>query len=291
MAVRTKAQLKVVKGEKDYLAIARQKVYTPSMKPPKWRFLIYSRNKKGKTTFCMSAGKPNVLIADPEYGVDKYVKTDPYVWPITKWEDTQDLWGALRTGQLSPKILGLGPEEEPFKWVALDGMTKINNYALRYIMSLGETTNLDRKPGIVDRRDYNKSGELIKELVLKFDALDMGVIYTAQERMITTSNDGADEDETAEASTFFVADLPAGARGTVNSVVDVIGRLYVRKVEFKRKGGGDTVTKNQRRLWLDNHPMYDTGGRSDYELPEFIKNPTVPLLVETMLNGSSQTKN
>lgn len=271
--------------EKDYLAIARKKVYNPSKKAPKWRFLVYSRNKKGKTTFCMSAGRSKVLIADPEWGVDKYVKTDPYVWPLERWEDTQDLWGALRTGELSPKTLGLGPEDEPFEWVALDGMTKINNYALRYIMALGEATNLDRKPGIVDRRDYNKSGELIKELVLKFDALPMGVIYTAQERMVTLSED-QEEDETAEASTFFVADLPAGARGTVNSVVDVIGRLYVRKVEFKKKGGG-TVIKNQRRLWLDNHPMYDTGGRSEYELPEFIRNPTVPLLVETMLKGKT----
>lgn len=275
--------------ERDYLKLAAQRMTTPSRMTPKFRILVYSRNKKGKTTFCMSANEiGRILIIDPEGGTEKYKKSDPHVWPISQWEDVQPVWGALRTGKLSPKVAGLGPEEEPYDWVALDGMTKINNMALRYIMRMGEEANLDRRPGIVDRRDYNKSGELIKELILKFDALPVSVIYTAQERVIS-QNEDAEADETNESSVFFVPDLPAGARGSVNSVVDVIGRLYVTKAQFKNpKDPDNPIEKNQRRLWVGDHPQYDTGFRTEisHQLPDVVKNPTVKRIVDLILEGA-----
>lgn len=276
-------------AERDYLKVARASVTRPSKMPPRFRLLIYSRNKKGKTRFCLTAQEMgNLLVVDPEWGTEKYKKIDPYVWPISKWEDLQAVWGALRTGKLSPKALGQGKSDDPFTWVALDGMTKINNFALRYIMKQGEEANLDRKPGIVDRRDYNKSGELIKELILKFDNLPISVIYTAQERIIS-GNDDLEADETSESSVFFVPDLPAGARGAVNSVVDVIGRLYVTKAQFKNpKDPDNPIEKNQRRLWIDTHAQYDTGYRSEWELPELVKSPTVKKLTELILEGRSQ---
>lgn len=259
--------------QKDYVKIAQSKITKPSKMKPKWRFLIYSRHKKGKTTFCMSVNKmkgEKILILDAERGTDKYRKVDPDVWPITKWEDLQDAWGFLRTGK------------HDYTWVALDTMTKIHNMALRYIMRLGEDKNLDRIPGVVDQRDHGKAGELSKELVYKMDALPMGIIYTAQEKIDKGKDD---EDELAESSVFYVPDMPPGVRGAVNSNVDVIGRLYVTKVDFKNPNGGDPITKNQRRLWINNHAMYDTGARSEYEVPDMLKNPTVEGLTSLLLEG------
>jgi hypothetical protein len=269
-------------AEKDYIAIAKRKVTKPSQQKDRGRkLLVYARNKKGKTTFGLSAGIQKTLVLDPERGTDPFVQADPHTWHIEKWQDMQEAYGALRTGQLSPKLLGHGPSDKPYTWVLVDGLTRLNNMALRYVMSVAEERDLDRKPGMVDRRDYNKSGELMKQMLTNFHNLKMGVIYTAQERMETS---GGEDDEEGESSVFYVPDLPKGVRGTVNSLVDVIGRLYVTTVTVKLKGGG-TKDRPQRRLWIGDHERYDTGYRSDFSLPPMIKDPTVPKLVNLMLTG------
>jgi hypothetical protein len=66
----------------------------------------------------------------------------------------------------------------------------------------------------------------------------------------------------------------------VNSLVDVIGRLYVVRTEVGGK------QKAVRRLQVGTHERYDTGYRSDYELPEVVRNPTVGKLVKLMQEGS-----
>lgn len=270
---------RVASKDKDYLAIAKKKINRPKDVDPKPKILIYGRNKKGKSTFAVSAGIEKTLVIDPEKGTDTMREKNPYRWPLERWEDMQEAWGALRTGQLSPALLGLGESDEPFSWVVVDGLTKINNMALRYIMSQAEQRDLDRKPGMVDRRDYNKSGELMKSMMQNFQTLDMGVIFTAQERMM--SMDAGDSDEDDE-TTYFVPDLPAGVRGAVNAIVDVIGRIYVVRIESK---DGETM-KPQRRLQIGVHERYDTGYRSDFILPDTIKYPTVPKLLKLMYEGS-----
>lgn len=262
---------------KDYLAVARQKVHRPATRKHYPKLMIYARNKKGKTTLSLSAGVETTILLDPEAGTDAMKAKNPYIWPIEKWEDLQDAYGALRTGQLSPKVLGQGKSDVPFQWVSVDGLTRMNNMALRYVMSVAEERDLDRKPGLVDRRDYNKSGELMKQMLNNFHSLKMGVIYTAQERMTTLDSGDHDEDEE---TTFFVPDLPAGVRGAANSLVDLIARLYVARVTLK-----DGKTKAQRRLQIGPHERYDTGFRSDFALPDMIRNPTIPKLVTAMVTG------
>lgn len=261
---------------KDYIAIARKNVRRVADHQHYPKILVYSRNKKGKTTFSLSAGIDKTIVLDPEDGTSEMRSKNPYVWPIAKWEDIGDAYGALRTGELSPKLLtGKGPDE-PFEFVSMDGVTKINGMALRYIMKVAEERDLDRRPGMVDRRDYNKSGQLMRDMLNNFHTLKMGVIYTAQERMITADSGDSDEDEE---STFFVPDLPAGVRGEVNSIVDVICRLYVVRVETKNG------TRPQRRLQIGPHERYDTGYRSDYVLPDMIRNPTIPKLLSLIREG------
>lgn len=262
--------------QKDYLAIAKKNVIRVADDAYFPKLLVYSRNKKGKTTFALSGGIEKTLVLDPEQGTKAMLSKNPYVWPINKWEDMGDAYGALRTGQLSPKALtGQGPDE-PFEFVSVDGVTKINGMALRYIMRVAEERDLDRRPGMVDRRDYNKSGQLMRDMLNNFHTLKMGVIYTAQERMITSDSGDNDEDEE---TTFFVPDLPAGVRGEVNSIVDVICRLYVVRVETKNG------TRAQRRLQIGPHERYDTGYRSDYVLPDMLRNPTVPKLLTLIREG------
>lgn len=263
--------------EKDYLAVAKKKVHRAGDKPFHPKFLIYGRKKKGKSTLALSAGVERTLVLDPEEGVEYKNKTRPYIWPISRWEDFDEAYGALRTGKLSPALLGQGKETRPFRVVSVDGLTRNNNQSLRFIMSQAEEQNLDRKPGIVDRRDYGKSGELMKQMMANFHTLPMIVVYTAQERMITGSWDDDDGDE--DDSVMYVPDIPQGVRGHINSLVDVIGRIYTVRVDAK----GEEVT--ERRLQIGVHDKYDTGVRTEFELPEMVKNPTLPLLVKLMKEG------
>lgn len=273
-----------VKSEKDYLAAAKRSVKRVGDDPFWARILVYARNKKGKTTFSLSGGIERTLLIDPENGTDLLRTAKPYIWPVKKWEDMDEVWGAVRTGKLSPDALGLGPSKKPFDTLSIDGTTRLNNLALRYIMRQAEQLNLDRRPGIVDRRDYNKSGELMKQMLLNFHALPMHVIYTAQERMITGSDDDAEE---GDASVYYVADLPNGVRGALNGIVQVIGRLYVATVQMKT-AKGEIVDRKQRRLWVGVHDAYDTGFRSEFQMPDFLKNPTLDALVASML-GTTPT--
>jgi hypothetical protein len=271
-----------VAQKKDYEAIARDKIKRPSEIPEKEKFprlLVYGRNKKGKTTFCSSAS--NVLIIDPEEGTKYLTKTDPHVWRINKWEEMDEVEKFLRLGK------------HDYQWVALDPMTRIHNMALRWVMNQANERSLDSRPVMVDKRFHGQAGEMTKQLLWNFHSLPMGVIYTAQERIEAAI--GMDDDEDADdAATSFVPDLPKGARNAVNSIVDVIGRIYVVKTDVKFRNPTtkqvEEKTVLQRRLWLEPHPAYDTGYRSEYvNLPQYLKNPTVPKLLELISTGKVST--
>lgn len=255
---------------KNYAAIAASKITRPaeSSRPP--RILVYSRNKKGKSTFCTTA--PNVLIIDPEGGTDGMVKRNPHVWPIAKWTDMDDPYHYLKGGKHN------------YEWVSLDGLTRLGGMSLRYVMSQEEERDITRKPGMVQKQDYGKSGKLLEGMINNFCSLDMGVIFTCQERIIEVTDEGgeSDDDDAETTQILYVPDLPKGARGVANSVVDVIGRLYTVKADHPKLVGESYI---QRRLWIEPHVAYDTGYRSDYRMPPFVKSPTVPKLVRLLREG------
>lgn len=258
---------------KDYAAIARAKIRKPGDVERHPRFLVYSRNKKGKTKFCSTAS--NVLILDPENGTDWLVNSAPNVWPVSSWEDIDEAYKFLKTGK------------HDFQWVAVDGATRMSNMALRWVMHQEEERDLDRRPGMVQKRDYGRAGEMFKGMLLNFQTLPMGVIYTAQERIIEVGDTESGDEDVESSSHMYVPDLPNGARGSLNSIVDVIGRLYVVQSTKKVRRNGEIMEVDypQRRLYLGEHVQYDTGGRSEYTLPPFLKDPTVERLSKLISEG------
>lgn len=263
---------------KDYDRIARKKIRKPSDLQVKYpRFLVYSRNKKGKTWFCLTA--PNVLVLDPENGTDEFTKRDPNVWPIDTWSDLDEAYHFLKGGNHS------------YEWLAVDGVTRMSNMSLRFVMRKGEERDLDRTPGMVQRQDYGKAGELLKGMILNFQTLPMGIVYTAQERLIDVTSEDLDDDDAEDTTHMFVPDLPKGTRGTLNSVVGVIGRLYVVKAMKKVRRDGEVIEKPypQRRLWIGDHVAYDTGFRSEFtNLPPMLKDPTVERLTNLIRKGNAR---
>jgi len=176
-------------------------------------------------------------------------------------------------------------------------MTRISNYALRWVMTQNGDHVLVNKPSQIAPRDYGRAGEMVKGLLHNFHTLrDIGIIFTAQERMeiIEEVDDTLNEDEDATpAGYMFVPDLPKGARSGMNGVVDLIGRIYIVKGEFEVQKviKGKTVTRStniQRRLWVGPDDRYDTGARSSFVLPDFIENPTVASVVAAMREGKTK---
>lgn len=265
-------------AKKDYDAIAKRKITTPreakNKRPP--RILVYGRNKKGKTRFGMTA--PNVLVIDPEHGTDQYERQNPNVWHLDEWEEVDEVYKYLKNGR------------HPYEWVFLDGMTKIHNSGLNFVMKIEEERDLSRQPGFVQQRDYGKAGEMIKSMVWNYHTLPMGVIYSAQERIERNSSVDGDDDDAEEPAAAIVPDLPKGARASLNSIVGVIGRIYTVKTEIKVREEGQIVEKMgvQRRLWLEPHAAFDTGYRSDHVLPPYIPNPTVPKLLNYLSTGKAK---
>jgi hypothetical protein len=274
---------------KDYAAIARAKISRPGTgRMP--RYLVYGRNKKGKTRFCATA--PNVLICDPEDGTIAETKLDPDVWHVTQWTDLDDVYNAIKSGIKSPKT------GEPYKWVALDGMTQMLGMAVRFVQNQIGDVDLTKKPTDQDqRRLYGRANQLIQGMLHNFHSLrSTGLIFTASERVVEIENmeDLGDDDDATPSSFQYVPDLSPGARAPLNQVVDVIGRIYVVRGDFERKirtKVGDKVvvktveSKIQRRLFVAPHEMYDTGYRSGYSLPDFIKEPTVATLGRALREG------
>lgn len=259
------------KGKKDYAAIAKKKIGGPGTKPK--RFLFYARNKKGKTNLLSSA--PNILIIDPENGTEELDKEKfaNNIWPVYKWEDMDEVFKFLRSG------------DHDFDWVGVDGLTRLHNMALRFVMTQAEERDLDRIPGMVQQKDHGKAGELTKGMLYNFHNLPLGVIYTAQERM-ENPGEFADEDEDVEeASARFVPDLPKGVRSAIVAIVSGIGRVYTVRID---DADGNLTT--QRRLWLAQSEAYDTGFRSQHTMPSYIKNPTIPKLLRVIETGKVTRK-
>lgn len=270
---------------KDYAAIAAAKIRQPQGNKREPRILVYGRNKKGKTRLCATA--PDVLILDPEDGTKYETKINPETWPIDKWEDINDAYLFLKGGGVSPKT------GKKYQWVAIDAGTRIAKIALRWVMAQAEERDLDRKPNQVGKQDYGRAGEMFAGMLFNFHSLsDVGLIITCGERMIEFETDESDE-EAETPGAMFVPDLPKGARGSLNSIVDVIGRIYTVTGEFPTKGRdrttGQIVTRKvqrvQRRLWVGTHSAYDTGYRSEFTLPNYIEDITVPRLITVLREG------
>lgn len=255
--------------ERDYSKVASRIVRPADMKR-KPKLAVYARNKKGKTTFGLSAGVERTIVLDPEHGTSTMIAKNPHVLPIEAWRDVDDYYKFLKKGK------------HDYTWVLIDGNTRLHNMCLHHVMKQQEERNLDRLPGTVTKRDYGRAGELYKDMIVNFCNLEMGVVFAINERL--DKGAGGDDDEEAEESEArVVPDLPQGVRGILNAEVDVIGRLYIAKTMVKKDGKKKEVL--QRRLRIAPHERYDTGFRSDYVLPDVVVEPTIKKLVRLMREG------
>jgi hypothetical protein len=265
-------------GKTNYSALAKQHIRMPDTDKPRMpRILVYGRNKKGKTTFGNSA--PDVLALDP----DDQPKALRPTWPIEQWEDMHEAYLYLRAGN------------HPYKWINVDGLSKIYVYALRWVRRESEerAKAMDKKPGMKKIQHYGWANDLFETMLNNFHSLrDLGIVFTAQERMVGVSelDDNTDDDDYTPTSYQYVVHLPKGARAPLNAIVDLTGRIYVVRGDFERrvKVNGEWEIqeyRKQRRLLIGVDDMYETGYRSDFVLPDIIEDPTVKKVVRALRTG------
>jgi hypothetical protein len=274
----------------DYTAIAKRKIYVPSdtdlidgTRMP--RILIYGRNKKGKTRFSTTA--PNVLILDPEDGTKQEVKRAPNVWPVGSWDDIHEAAGFMRSRHAKSPITG-----KPYEWCSWDGCTRIYDVAMGFVKKRAMERDLTRQPDHTEQRDFGNANSMMKEAAHQFHSIKhVGLIFTVQERMREIKNvEDLDDEDAAPATYMYLPDLPNGARSALNAMVDVIGRMYVVRGDFTRRvrQGGEIVevpSTKDYRMWIGPHDMYDTGYRSEFDLPDYLRNPTVKSVMAAIRQG------
>lgn len=263
---------------KDYSALAKQRIRQPETDQPRMpRLLVYGRNKKGKTHFGNTA--PDVLSIDPD---DQPEALRP-LWPVSQWSDLNDAYLYLRSG------------DHPYKWINLDGATKMYSYALRFVMKQSEerAKAMDRQPDQIGKQHYGRANQLFETMLHNFHSLrDIGIVITAQEKMVgvVEIDENTDDDDYEPTSYQYIVNLPKGARGILNAMVDMTGRIYVVTGDFTRriKVDGKRVTEEytkQRRLLIGVNDMYETGYRSNHSLPDVIEDPTVSKVVRALRTG------
>lgn len=260
----------------DYAAIAKTKIVTPGSEGRMPRLLVYGRNKKGKSTFGNSA--PNVLWVDPDdnpapYSVDR--------WPVTKWEDLDEIYSFLRGGK------------HGYQWVNLDGVTKMYFYGMRWTKRQHVEGSITKRPDQKKIQEYGKTNDIFETMLHNFHSLrDIGIVLSAQERMIpVTEMDNLEDDEDHEPTSYqYAVSLPKGARAPLNAMVDLTGRIYVVRGDFTRRVKVDGEWEEQeytkqRRLFIGVDDMYETGYRSNHVLPDVINDPTVTKVVRALRTG------
>jgi AAA domain len=229
----------------------------------KWvKICAYGPNGSGKTRFAASA--PKVLIIDINEEGDRSAKNIPgvRVIRIKKWEDIGVVYWYLESG------------DHPFESVAIDTVTKMHEMAMSFVLGEAEYKDLTRVRAMPQRKDWNRSGQLVKTMGLAFRNLPMHVIFTAQERKIR-------DDDTQEILERTV-DLPAGARGTILDSVGIIGRMIPRQVRVKDSHG------KRKKIWVDHlvvgkHEIMVTKDRTGPEegglLAPIIRRPTMDQII------------
>jgi hypothetical protein len=236
---------------------------------------IYAPHKIGKTLLTLTAApQGKLLIIDPQHGTDWMAELPenkrPHVWHIERYSEWEEVYNYLRN------------ERHPYTWVVNDTTNKLHNLSLRSVIGAEGDKPL---PSGISQPKRGLAGEKIKLMVDRFRKLPIGVIWTVNERVLEiTAADNSDQalldseelegtpsldENTSEVK--WVPDLPNDTRKYFVSELDIIGRLFtVPSLNGKRP---------ERRLRLAPHPLYETGYRSYYSLPETMIKPNIARLV------------
>lgn len=137
----------------------------------------------GKTVFCGTAPRCLILSTDPEGTLSaKRMGSKAEEWRIRSWEDDDGLTAAYRY------MRDEGCEE--FDWLCIDNITEAQELAKFRCMELARAHNKKLDPFIPSQQDYQRSQNMLVQMVKQFHDLPINIIWTAHR---TEMEDGEGE--------------------------------------------------------------------------------------------------
>lgn len=214
------------------------------------KMLVYGQNGKGKTRF--GASGPKTLIVDcNEKGSLSIRRFPAKVFKIETWTDVDLAFWYLKGGN------------HPFETVVLDTVTSLAQLCMKFVLGDEASRDPTKDPDMPSKREWGKVGELMRTVILNYRNLPMHVVFLAQERR------GFADDEDDDAPEVFPEVSPS-VRTTLTASVDIIGRVYVKEVVTKGKGGKKTTVPAYYML-VGPSERYVTKDRSESGLPKALK--------------------
>lgn len=245
------------------------RVHRPSPKMTRISATIYGKGGTGKTTLLGTMPGQGLLIDIPQIEGGTVVlgdRDDIDVFEVTKWDDFQEPYDAIKAGLPSPL------SARRYDWVAIDSITAAQALATR--KAVRERT-ISGDPMLITQQDWGKIGSLMSQLLFDFRTLPVHVLFTAQERLR----------ETGDVYEYQPEVSPMTLSHLIPSQF-LVGRLYTAEVEED----GKMVT--ERRLRVGNSERYTTKVRAipGRDLPNIIQNPNLKDIFAWLLGSKNATR-
>jgi hypothetical protein len=224
--------------------------------------LLYGKPKRGKTTLAATAPKPIIIDCNEKGTISIRDVPDVKVFRVGIWSDID----------LAKWYLYYGNHDR--ETAVIDTLTSLAHLCMQHVLGR-EGEDMDYAVAArIRRQDWGDVADLMRSIILDFRNLPMNVIFIAQEKR------GFSDDEEEDTAEIFPAISPA-VRDTLTAAVDIIGRLTIKEVLIKGKGGKKRKVW-QRRLLIGDNDTAVTGERVstlDSALPKTIKNPNLSKLI------------
>jgi len=246
-----------------------RKVRPASKLPKRFRALVYGKSNTLKTR-TVSTLDDMLLIDVNEEGTDSVRNDyDPNVYRVYYWSDLTDVYWYLQSG------------DHPYKAVALDGLTGMQELCMKFVLGDEAARDASRDPDMPSRGVWGKVGELMKTQIVNFRNLPMHVIYTALERKKIT---GDEEDEDVEI--FTSPALSPSISGTAERAVGMIGYMQHRAVYLKpQEKGGKRRRVVRTRMYVGPSETYLTKDRYHIGV-DYVETPNLQALINNIYGNN-----
>lgn len=225
--------------------------------------LVYARNKVGKTRLCASCAKiAKTLIIDCEEGSSSISKTEADVYKLTRWEEIDEVFWFLST------------QDHGYRFVCIDPITRLGQLAMNFVLEQEGRTS-------PQQQDWGTTSQLVRGAVERYKALclekKMFLIVTAYERR-------RDSDDEESVYDYVIGpDAQPAVKGFLMGQMDIIGRLYIKRLESEDEDGDEGLVQVERRILFGPHEIYESGDRSD-NLPRVMREPTMAKILRGIRN-------
>ncbi len=231
-----------------------------------FKVLLYGRPGKKKTRTL--ATLPNVLLVDVNDRGTRSTKRDldPNVYIADTFREVfDDVYWYMAEG------------DHGFESVAIDGVTGLQNLAMRYILEDDALRDASRDPHTSSRGTWGTVNELVKDCITRYRNLPMHVGFSALER----SRDMAEDDDD-ESQIIIAPAVSPGTAGHLEAAVGTIGHMTVRKVVTGKGKKKTTVVRTFMRVGPSER--YITKDR-DGLFGDIVKDPHLGKMIEQIEGG------